>query len=268
MSKPVRHVLFTPSGVGTLRQALKAAGRNDDVVSLFDNLSFGPIDTLDPVERARWAAEELRWDDWEEVSGRAFWSGALSPDYRKIVWMSRRSAMEFAGFLAWLWRLQDASCDIVDLTELKVNRPSEHGPPLPPRLVVSTGLVFPGEITDNRLFDQSRALTPPEREGYRSLWAKLVLENAPLRVVADDTLVSAPISYFDDQLISFVKRDWQKVAMVIGHALVAQMDDHIIQVGDLFLASRINTLVEQGILACQGESPLHVQQSWIRLPAG
>jgi Protein of unknown function/Domain of unknown function (DUF1835) len=267
MSKPIRHVVFTPSGAGTLRQALKAAGRNDDVVSLFDDLSFGPIGTLDPFERARWVAEELGWDDWEEVSARAaFWNEALSADHRKIVWMSRRSAMEFAGFLAWLWRLQDASCDIVDLTEQKINRPAEHRPPLPPRLVVSTGLLSPAEITGDRLFDQSRPLAPAERESYRSLWTTLRSENAPLRVIANGALVSAPISFFDNQLMSLVKRDWQKVAIVVGNALVAQMDDHIFQAGDLFLAARVNDLVEKGRLECRGEPPLDVQRSEIRLP--
>lgn len=265
MSEPVRHIVFTPSGAGTLRQALQAAGRDDDVVSLFDDLSFGPIDTLDPFERARWVAEELGWDDWEEVSARAFWNEALSPVHRKVVWVSRRSAMEFAGFLAWLFRLGDARCEIVDMTDEKVSRRVEHGPPWPPALAVSLAGIFPDEVVDSRLLERSRELQHAERERYQALWTTLRSENAPLRVVENGTLVSAPISFFDDQLMQFVTREWQKVAMVVGNTLVAQMDDHIFQAGDLFLAARINDLVEKGRLEVRGTSPLEMRGSEIRL---
>jgi hypothetical protein len=265
MSTPIRHVVFTPSGAGTLRQALQTAGRRDDVVSLFDDLSFGPIDTLDPLERARWIAQELGWEDWEDVGARAFWNEALSSDHRKIVWMTRRSAMEFTGFLAWITRLGDAPIEIIDMTDVKVSRHVEFGPPSPPVTAISLAGIFADEINDNGLLERSRELQRAERERYQALWTTLRSENAPLRVIANGALVSAPISFFDDQLMSFVKRDWQKVAVVIGNALAAQMDDHIFQVGDLFLAARVNDLVEKGRLECRGQSPLEMRGSEIRL---
>lgn len=57
MPQPVRHVVFNASGAASLRQALGIAGRNDDFVALFDNLSFGPIEPLNPSSRARWVGE-------------------------------------------------------------------------------------------------------------------------------------------------------------------------------------------------------------------
>ena len=113
---------------------------------------------------------------------------------------------------------------------------------------------------------ETATLTQLERDHYQALWAKLRAENAPLRVIENGTLVSAPISFFDAQLMSFVTRDWQKTARIIGEALVAQMDGRVFQAGDLLLAGRINRLVENGALECRGESPLDVQHSEIRLP--
>jgi hypothetical protein len=55
------HVVFTPSGAGSLRQALADAGRDDQVISSFDNLSFGPIDPPDLLLRSKWVESELGW---------------------------------------------------------------------------------------------------------------------------------------------------------------------------------------------------------------
>ena len=181
MPLPIRHIVFNTSGAATLRQALQSAGRNDGVVALMDDLSFGPIEPLDPSLRARWVSEILGWDDWEEVAARSFWREALSPDHRKIAWTSRRSAMEFSGFLAWLSRLGPAPCEIVDLTDMKVSRRTGHGPSLPPHLALSLGILWPDQICDESLFDRGRELAPNERDHYVGLWTTLRAENAALR---------------------------------------------------------------------------------------
>ncbi len=96
MSSETLHVVFTPSGAGALRDALAAEGRDDRVVSLFDNLSFGPIDSPDGSTRPAWVEEQLGYTGWDEVLAESepFWRESLSPGPRKIVWMSRRATME------------------------------------------------------------------------------------------------------------------------------------------------------------------------------
>jgi hypothetical protein len=49
MTQTVLHFVFTPSGAGCLSQALRTAGRDDQVISFFDDLSFGPINP--PIRR-------------------------------------------------------------------------------------------------------------------------------------------------------------------------------------------------------------------------
>ena len=53
MTQTVVHQVFTLSGAGCLVQALRKAGRSDKAVSYRDNLSFGPIDPVDPSARAK-----------------------------------------------------------------------------------------------------------------------------------------------------------------------------------------------------------------------
>jgi Domain of unknown function (DUF1835) len=155
MMSPILHVVFTETGAADLREALKASGRDDAVVSLADNLSFGPIDPADPEARRTWVEKELGFtgwpstpeqdgdNGWEDISVRAhaFWNESLSPRHRKIAWISCLSAMEYAGFLEWLWRLGDAPCEVIDLSDVKISYRREHGPPRRPLLAMSLGML-------------------------------------------------------------------------------------------------------------------------------
>jgi hypothetical protein len=268
MTQTTLHVVFTSSGADSLSQALKNAGRDDQVVACFDNLSFGPINPPDSSLRATWVENELGWTGWGDAAPEPerFWYEALSSSHRKVAWLSRRSAMEYAGFLEWLWRLGDQPCEIVDLTDLKVSRRPEHGPPTPATLAVSLGILTPKQIDDNHLLDQAKTLSATARREHQTLWRQLRSENAPLRVLAGNTLVSAPISFFDSLVMSHVTDDWRKVARVVGQALYSQMDDCIFQTGDLFLAARVNALVEAGRLELQGRSALEMRHSEVKLP--
>ena len=94
------HIAFNPSAAGGLRQALRQAGRNDRVIGLSDSLSFGPIAPPDSELRRKWVEDELGYANWEEVVGEAtsFWIEACSVTDRRVAWLSRRSAQEYAGF--------------------------------------------------------------------------------------------------------------------------------------------------------------------------
>jgi hypothetical protein len=263
------HVVFTPSGAGCLVQALRKAGRDDQVIACFDDMSFGPINPADPFVRAEWVEKELGRTGWHEVSARSerVWGETRFPDNRKVAWLSRRSAMEYAGFLEWLWRLGDAPCEVVDLTEVKISYPPEHGPPRPPALAMTLGMLHPDTIRYNKLWDLAEPLQMTARERYLNLWRQLRSENAPLRVIDGDQLVSAPISFFDSILMSHVNENWQKVARVVGHALASQMDDRVIQTGDIVLAARVDALEGGGLLEVRSETAaLDIFFREVRLP--
>jgi len=265
MAQRIVHVVFTPSGAGCLRGALKSAGRADEIVTFFDNLSFGPINPPD-ASRAKWVESELGRTGWDEVvsSSESFWCEARSSDHRKVAWLSRRSPMEYAGFLEWLWRLGDTPCEVVDLTDVTVSHRREPGPPRPPRLAISLAMLPHDVIASEKLWNLAEPLQTSTR--YLDLWRKLREENAPLRIVEGGNLVSAPISFFDSLLMSHATDDWQKVARIVGEGLAAEWDDGVFQTGDLVLAARVNALVECGRLECRGKNPLEMRFSEVRLP--
>jgi hypothetical protein len=267
MTRATLHFVFAPSGAASLAEAFERAGRDDQVVTFFDDLSFGPIDPPDSILRANWVETELGRTGWDEMTTESErgWEAALSPGPRKLAWLTRRSAMEYAGFLEWLWRLGDLPCEVVDLSEIEIPCRPEHRPRRP-RLAMSLGMLHSDTIANHKLWDLAEPLPITDRRRYYDLWQQLRSENAPLRVCDSDKLASAPISYFDSILMSYVTEDWQKVAKVVGSTIASQMDDWIVQSGDMFLAARINALAKSGRLEIQGKSALEILYSEARLP--
>jgi len=84
MTQTILHFVFTPSGAGCLVQALRKAGRNDQVIASFDDLSFGPINPSDSLLRAKWIENELGRTDWSDRTAGSdrLWDEALFPDLR------------------------------------------------------------------------------------------------------------------------------------------------------------------------------------------
>jgi hypothetical protein len=104
-----------------------------------------------------------------------------------------------------------------------------------------------------------------ERLRYRELWGQLLSESAPLRVIDGDRLVSAPMSFFDSLLMSFVTDKWQKVSMVFSWATISYWDDGISQTDDTFLVARMRALVENGRLEIRGETARDIVFGEVRL---
>jgi uncharacterized protein DUF3658/uncharacterized protein DUF1835 len=261
MMQTTLHIVFSLAA-DTLMQALKNAGRDDQVIACPDDLRFGPINPPDPSRRAKWVEDELGWRGSNRIIPESdrFWRESLSPNHRLVAWLSRRSAIEYAGFLEWLWRLGERPCEVVDLTDLKVSQRLQHL-----RLALSVALLPPDEIAEHSLYDRAQILPATARSRYHALWAQLRAENAPLRVLSADALVSVPISFFDSLLMSFATDDWRKVAMIVGLALGSEIDNYVIQSSDIFLAARVNALVETGRLELRGRSALEMRFSEVRL---
>jgi hypothetical protein len=254
------YIVFSTLAAENLKTALHDAGREDRFTCYFDNLSLGPINPPDPHVRLKWFEQEFACKDGCDFpNDEGFWGDALNENVRKVAWLSRRSAPEYAGFLEWLWRLGDLPCETIDLTDMPVG---SH------RRAFTLALLSPEEIAANAVWDRAEALDANARSHYHSLWHRLRVENAPLRVVDADGLRSAPITFFDRQLLSFAKAGWQKPARIIGETMaewVGSRMEPYFQAGDWILAARVVGLVESGLLEGRGNL-MDIRQSEVRLP--
>jgi len=125
----------------------------------------------------------------------------------------------------------------------------------------------PQGVQSNGVWDRAQPLDAAARERYHGLWRRLRAENAPLRVVDAEGLRSAPITFFDQQLLSFAKAWWQKPARIIGETMAElngpSMEPYY-QAAVGLLAARVIALVEAGVLEGRGDL-WNIQQSDVRL---
>jgi len=262
MMQPTVHFVFTLSGAGNLVRALRKAGRKDPVVRTWHDLNFGPIDPSDALARPIWLEKELgRTEPEDRAPSERDWDDSQSAGHRKIVWLSRRSAHEYCGFLNWLWQWGDAPFDIIDLSEVLISPSPERGPPRLPVLAPCLALLHDDNIRLNKLWDLATPLPADKRERYLDVWRRLISENAPLRVIENGMLVSAEASYFDSQLMELITDDWQIVSRVIGTAMASERDDQIVNVDFEWLKQRLMMLVERGqveILEKRSREEMHL----------
>lgn len=225
------HIVLGYSAAGTIRSVL--VGRNAKVVRFSDNLSYGPIDPPDSVKRRGWIEENIGFDN-PDITGdeENFWPQIFGKVASRVVWVSRRSADEYCAFLEYLRRLDDLPTHVIDTTEARGCDGKFHR---------STGSIPNAQIPD--LLDSVRLLTVEERASYRALWQRLQAENSDLRTVTSNlTLQSAPMSFYDEALLSFMGEEWKPMARVLGDVLQRE------NVHDAFLVARLYELEGAGFL--------------------
>ena len=257
MSKSTLHVVFSQSAAGALQEGLANAGRDEEVIGLQDNWSEGPIDSaeldarLDAVEDLL----EIEIDNTDRTSIDTFWREALDTTRRRVVWFSQWSTMEYCGFLEWLRRNGQAHFELINLTDalLPDLRKSEKVYP-----VQCVSLLCGEHFASNELWDLAVAPHPQSLSNWMDLWRKLQTENAPLRVMTPEGLISAPIDYFDEQLLKHATADWafdrRMVGQVLGDMMFESFRERgVFQCGDLVLFARVRALVEQGKLEGLGD---------------
>jgi hypothetical protein len=255
------HLAPGMSAGGSLRKALRQAGIREEVLFLPDDLSCGPIEPHDAATRVAWwslfSDEVLQGPDIH-----SFWDTISTTDERLVVWFGRRCASELAFFLAVAHRLGGRPFDLVDVTDLQWSYTLPDGSTRRSKPAEAVGII--PENVLRTLLGSERQVSAKERDEAREQWRRLLIENAPVRIVGPTGLASAPIEHFDQLLLEQASRDWRKVAYVVGSAMGNSREQYI-QVGDVFLGGRVAALVEAGKLLAEGD-PWDLHTARVRLP--
>jgi hypothetical protein len=261
-AKPLLHVVFGMSAAGSLRQALQQMDRDQRAIGLPDDLNFGPIGQGDVTLRTRWLEDQLGNEDWGEVvlMAEMFWAEAISPSIFPIVWVNRRNAAEYAGLLEFIWRIEDADFGVIDMTDVALTWRDGRLEP-----ANNFGIVTPNQMVEARLRDWQATLRPSEIDAYRRTWKRLRTDNAPLRIVDATGLVSAPLSFFDELIMSCVTNEWQKCTRVVGEALGRESDGPFRNSDEFVLWARVRSLAQSGFLESRGDMSM-MREGFVRSP--
>lgn len=256
MHTGIQHITFSDSGRGAVRHALQ--GTDCTVISLPDDLGVGPIHPYDSETRIEYFRnlcpddEFTGYADDMKTLSEAFWQSVSGPYEKRVVWFSRRSVMEYTGFLDFLSRQDDLSkIEVVDLTDGIPGDGAEMYGGKPYRIVTDAiGAMRPEWLA--AAYKNSRLLRDDEVAYYRAIWARLQEENANLRTLWRGQLYSVEESLYDEPLHNLVPDVWRPAARVVGEAL-GHLSDEYHQVGDLYLYSRLLHLVDMGSVVCRGD---------------
>ncbi|MEM9684573.1 MAG: DUF3658 domain-containing protein, partial [Pseudomonadota bacterium] len=256
---PLVHIVFGFSSGGILRQVLRRVQSSDSILEFPDNLVYGPIANASEVERTKWVSRNLApsiTPSGEEflLAPSAseiieFWERFEKSHNRKVIWLSRRSSKEYCGFLECVYRSRnDEKILANDLTDRRWPvREDNHASDRP---ISSTSHLN----VENMLsfFDSWSRLTSGRRKEAIGEWEKLRNENEDLRVFADGKLISAPISYFDESILSNVDQKWRKATRVLIEALNEHWDDYYNDVAFELLHARLLRLIDSDRVASRG----------------
>ncbi len=259
------HVTGGVSPADAIRDALRSQGCEARVIALPSRLNFGPIDPPDPDARQRWIRTVLRCDPYDDQrEAEEPWADATSAGVHPIYWVCLTDAAEQASFLEFAFRMDGRPFDIIDATALDfVTRDGI-------RMPWSLGIMRPGDIVASGLKDTRRTVESAECAAAAAAWARLRRENAPLRVVCDGRLVSAPLTHFDPVLVAQASADWELAVKVVGralHHLCVEVDPPGQGVSDIVLFGRVQALGAAGDLEIRGPGP-GLRDFEVRRPAG
>ena len=226
-----------------LRGCLRHAARPDGFVTSFDDIlcihwdfSLGDLSAL--PEKVREEGNRLK--SWA-------WSG------RSIRLWDNNTPFTRCGLLLAADLLGEAPCDL-----FVVSLPREH--------VREDGVVIrwrgweemdPQEL--DRFVTAARLVSPAERQTLARRWRELRRENAPLRTMEGEQVVSVPADYYDDRIRREFPREPVVAAQLIGDAMDCQRIPH----GEGFIAWRIRTLIENKELRLVEEHPTMFSRSII-----
>jgi len=222
--------MFGFFAAATLRRVIREAGRNDRVLGFGDDLSCGPIDpaTL-PVRSAWWARLGTAWAIGQAEADQVLWDRVSAAQDRLVLWFARHCSMEHALFLSWVDRLGDRPFEVVDVTGFRHPFTKRDGSAAVSSPAVAAGAEPPA--TFELLLGRERPLTDQERAEALARWRRLKDENAPLRVVSEEGLVSAPEDHFDGTILDGVRDGPRTVRRVVGNAMGSFLGSSLIGVG-------------------------------------
>jgi hypothetical protein len=247
------HVAWGVSRAESVRDALRLQGCADRVIALSHDLSIGPIASLDGAARRAWLAANTRDDDDEDpVDLEAPWAEAIAAGLHPVFWVCRTQVGEHACLLAFAARMAGRPFDIVDATGFDFTGFSQVSS------IWSLSQLRPEEIVASGLIRRRRPFARAERDAAAAAWVQLCRENAPLRILRDGRLVSAPLTQFDAMLVRLAAPDRELliklVARLLQH-LEEALDPPARDCNYEFLFARILALGAAGKLEVTGPGP-------------
>lgn len=249
------HIIFSEYSRNTLINNKELNIKNNNIISLEDDLRIGPISNLNSnqiTDRKKWLSNILKKTTTVEkiVSN-------VEKDIEKIDRiLSNKKHKTF-----YLWTFKNA-LDIINTAKLmakliefkvtvfiidynEITLENQKGNPFYPKSLVEVNSSHINEI-----FKYFKQIEKEQFIEWESLWKKIENENFSLRILDNNgNIKSEKESYFDNILKSFCQKEFQKPARIVGKTLI----ESDFSISEWYLNWRLKKLSEMKIIETNGE---------------
>ncbi|CAG35127.1 DUF1835 domain-containing protein [Desulfotalea psychrophila] len=247
------HLVQGGSAGGCLRLACKSFGLPGSVHLIQDDFSHGPLKNGPAREKyLRDCSRGYADEEEDEINTLAPWlslSEILDKGSIKqvCIWAGENAAEKTFLEMA-CWYLRNYAGTIMRVGATGLEQLPYIAPQNPETLV--------------RLFAQGQILERADRTVLVESFIQTRDEESTLRRWEAGEIISVPVDYYDSLLMERCSSQWTWAAKIVGEAM-GRCDAHNL-LGDVFLTSRLQYLIDQGMLQYKGERK-SLRDYWLRL---
>ncbi|MGG7163278.1 DUF1835 domain-containing protein [Clostridium ihumii] len=246
------HICFSQSSRGSLKYAInKKIIEGEKVISLYDNISEGPIEHyIDVEKRINWFKEtiikdEYYYEDINELRKNYIeFENEISKikDNDIIYFWHGQNAIEICGLMYTLELLNDKwkNVYLINVSD----RPIE----------VKYGIYIPrctSEIMPEKFGEYIKINRNIDEDRYVKLstqWKSLKKENSNLRILKEGKVENVNEDYFDTFILKYTPKEFKKSARIIGEVL----GNSEILISDVYIFWRVKELIKMGMISYRG----------------
>lgn len=268
------HIVFEEANSEALEKSFELdPSLKGEITSIKDDYAVGPLHDIYTEEgmrkRNQWwrdilkdghyngIADDGHADDNKEVTQL---KEKLAENREKVVWIwTAQNKHDVSGYYWLMSQLKDFQGRVFILYLNNLPFINEKGNIFYP---TSLSQIQPKEFVKAKKL--ARPITLSEFETDPDEWAKICSESKGIRLLeGGKKLIQKGYDYYDDELLKFVGKDWQKVSKLFQQYYNKVKDT----TGDAYLLWRLKQLVEEGRLEMQGNMQ-NMREFEVRLPEG
>lgn len=254
------HIVFNTADVDTLKKAIELDQTLEgEIVEIKDDYAVGPIDSLYTSEgrekRNVWWKQVLSGGDYDGLVEK----GVVNDDQtladlkqmldelkEEVVWIwAAQNKHDVSGYYWLMGQLQQYEGRVFILYLNNLPFINEKGSIFYPEWI---HVIPPKEFLKAKKL--ARPITPSEFEVDPDDWKKLGTENKHVRILeGGKKLAQYEEDFYDQDLVKFITKDWQKASKVISQFL--SKNKHT--TGDAYLLWRLKNIISNGTFDIQGE---------------
>ncbi len=253
------HIVFEEANIEALRKSFELDNLLEgEIVSIQDDYAVGPLTNIYADEgienRHQWWREILRGGHYDGIADdghvddnkeAAELKKKLAENIEEVVWIwAAQNKHDVSGYYWLMSQLKDFQGRVFILYLNNLPFINEKG-----NIFYPTSLfqIQPKEFVKAKKL--ARPVTLSEFEADPDEWTKLCKEDKGVRLLeGGKKLVQKGYDYYDNELLKFIGKDWQKASKLFQQYFSKVKDT----TGDAYLLWRLKELIEGGKVEMQG----------------